>query len=73
MKSFFTVLAAVFAVSTVGHAQGVLTKTSDVKGYGKRDRVQFESDQTVMPSQLHEIYGARVEAGASVRRSLIKS
>ena len=73
MKSFFTVLAAVFAVSTVGHAQGVLTKTSDVKGYGKRDRVQFESDQTVMPSQLHEIYGARVEAGASVRKSLIKN
>ncbi len=73
MKSFFSVLVAVFAVSSVGHAQGVLSKTSDVKGYGKRDRVQFESDQTIMPSQLHEIYGTRIEAGASVRSSLIKN
>ncbi|MCX6123483.1 MAG: hypothetical protein NTV34_01840 [Proteobacteria bacterium] len=53
------------AVSGIANAaeRSLFLKSGDVKGYGKRDRVFFSSDQTVAPSQLHEIYGARVDAG----------
>ncbi len=67
MKSIImhsTCLAAALSLATsaFGQERSLLTQTSDVKGYGKRDRVFLGSDQTISPSQLHEIYGARVDA-----------
>jgi hypothetical protein len=65
MRSSITTILSVFVIATgaAGAERSLLTKTSSVKGYGKRDRVFFGSDQTVAPSQLHEVYGARVDAG----------
>ena len=54
------------AFSQEASAIELFTKSRDVKGYGKRDRVFPVSSQTVSPSQLHEIYGQRVDAGADV-------
>jgi hypothetical protein len=70
-KSLATVvLALAIAPSAIALE---LKNSSDIKGYSKRDRSQFESDQTIMPSQLHEIIGLRTEAGASYRSTRIRS
>lgn len=62
--NFIVALSTVAIAGTAAAAErSLLLKTNEVKDYGKRDRVFFASDQTVAPSQLHEVYGARVDAG----------
>lgn len=68
----FLIVSTVIALSSTASALE-MKNSSDIKGYGKRDRVQFESDQTIMPSQLHEVIGFRTEAGASYRSTVIRS
>lgn len=57
------VSALALATGAFAADRSLILKTSDTKGYGKRDRVFFGSEQTISPSQLHELYGARVDAG----------
>ena len=61
-KSILISFALTLGTAVQAQERSLLTQTSDVKGYGKRDRVFLGSDQTISPSQLHEIYGARVDA-----------
>lgn len=60
-------LLAAMTLSSAAIAQtesrSLFLKTAEDKGYGKRDRVFLGSDQNISPAQLHEIYGARLDAG----------
>ncbi|MCX6118254.1 MAG: hypothetical protein NT027_11985 [Proteobacteria bacterium] len=56
-------------VASQSMALDVITKSRAVKGYGKRDRVFPVSSETVSPSQIHEVYGTRVDAGLDVTSS----
>ena len=57
------VAAAVSIPAAFAEDRSLFLKTNSVKDYGKRDRVFLSSDQTVSPSQMHELYGTRVDAG----------
>jgi len=65
-------LATLFLMTSLAaQGQNILSKTTEDKGYGKRDRVVYEGEQTVMPSQLHEVYGVRLETAATYQISVI--
>jgi len=49
-----------------------LLKGRQEKGYGKRDRVFPNFSKTIAPSQLHEIYGVRAEAGVDYTQTYSK-
>ena len=49
-----------------------LTRSSDVKGYGKRDRLLPSSTMGQLPSQLHEVYGPRIEIGGEFASKKVK-
>ena len=50
-----------------------LTRSSDVKGYGKRDRLLPNSTMAQLPSQLHEVYGPRLEVGVDYSAKTVKN
>jgi hypothetical protein len=57
-------LGLVAGMATPALSIDLITKSRSVKGYGKRDRDFPVSSETVSPSQIHEIYGTRIDAGA---------
>ncbi len=52
--------------------KSLITRSGDVKGYGKRDRVLPNSTMAQLPSQLHEVYGPRFEVGADFTSKTVK-
>jgi len=56
---------AISGINSPAYAEerSLFFKSTETKGYGKRDRVLLGSEQSISPSQLHEVYGARVDAG----------
>jgi hypothetical protein len=69
VSKVLAVLASVAFLATSSLGAELITKSRAVKGYGKRDRVFPVSSQTVSPSQLHEVYGPRVDAGLDITRA----
>ncbi len=69
MKKNLLVSASVFVAATLASnamALEIITKSRAVKGYGKRDRDFPVSSETISPSQIHEVYGTRVDAGLNM-------
>lgn len=56
-------LSGFVCMSAQAQERQILQKTGEVKGYWKRDRAFLGSQQLVIPSQYHEVYGYRVDAG----------
>ena len=60
----------VFSSFAFAQERSFLEKSTEVKGYWKRDRVLPGSAQSIIPSQIHEVYGKRIDANVNFTQSV---